>query len=204
MTLIQVTYIQHFAKSKLQTEVAAPVLNKSYTFDINIALVIYKLPLRYISMCASPVWDCAAETYVNRLQTIKSRVLGIITNLTRVTPIEKLHKQTGVSLITTHVNRTARELHQKPLTIEKRQIQVLGYYGPIGDKYLLPLSLQAIKSGRYVSRKQCLGKQLAEIDQNHCLNSQIVLVPNSPAQILEEQQISLKAKRLLRASQWMK
>jgi hypothetical protein len=90
---------------------------------------------------ASTVWDNAAETYVNRLQTFKSKVLLIITKLTRVTPIERLHEHTPVSLITNHIKRLPRALHQKPLTSEKRHIQESDHYDPIGEKYLLPLSM---------------------------------------------------------------
>jgi hypothetical protein len=61
---------------------------KPPNFDNILALVIYKSPLRYISTRALLFWDSAAETYLNRLQTFTSKVLGIIKMLTRVTQIK--------------------------------------------------------------------------------------------------------------------
>jgi hypothetical protein len=46
-----------------------PILNKSSTTDINLALVIYKLLLRSKLSYASPAWGYAANTYINKLQT---------------------------------------------------------------------------------------------------------------------------------------
>jgi hypothetical protein len=69
-----------------------PILNKSSTTDINLALVIYKSLLRSILTYASPVWGYAANTYINILQTFQNKVLRIITKLPRVTPITTLHE----------------------------------------------------------------------------------------------------------------
>jgi hypothetical protein len=71
-----------------------PILNKSSTIDINLALIIYKSIIRSILTYASLVWGYAAKTYMNKLQTFQNKVLRIITQLPRVTPILTLHEQT--------------------------------------------------------------------------------------------------------------
>jgi hypothetical protein len=45
------------------------------------------------------VWGYAAKTNINKLQILQNKVLQIITKLPRVTPIETLHKQTGMETI---------------------------------------------------------------------------------------------------------
>jgi hypothetical protein len=111
-----------------------PILNRSSTTDINLALVIYKSLFRSILTYASPVWGYAANTY-------KNKVLTITTKLRRVTPITTLHEQTGMSLIRSHFKRFSRALYQKSVTTENSQIQTLGHYDPTCDKHLRPLSL---------------------------------------------------------------
>jgi hypothetical protein len=48
-----------------------------------------------------------------------------------------------MSLIRSHIKWLARALNLKSVTSENSQIQEKGYCDPIGDKYLLPLSLLA-------------------------------------------------------------
>jgi hypothetical protein len=72
-----------------------PILSKFSTIDINLALVIYKSFLCSIFSLASPPWGYAANTYVNKLQTLQNRVLGIRTELPRVTSIVTLHEEAG-------------------------------------------------------------------------------------------------------------
>jgi hypothetical protein len=68
-----------------------PILKKSSTIDINLALIIYKSLIRSIMAHASPMWGYAAKTHMNKLQTFQNKVLRIITKLPRVTPILTLH-----------------------------------------------------------------------------------------------------------------
>jgi hypothetical protein len=84
-----------------------PILNKSSTIDINLALIIYKSLICSILTYASPVWGYAAKTYINKLQTFQNKVIGIITKLPRVTPIGTLHEQTGMPLIRSHIRKLA-------------------------------------------------------------------------------------------------
>lgn len=49
--------------------------------------------------CASPTWGYAAQTYFNTLQTLNNKVLRTITKLPRVTQMNILHEETGMSLI---------------------------------------------------------------------------------------------------------
>jgi hypothetical protein len=50
------------------------ILNKSSTIDINLALIIYKSLLCSILTYASAVWDYAAKTHMNKLQTFQNNV----------------------------------------------------------------------------------------------------------------------------------
>jgi hypothetical protein len=120
-----------------------PIVNKSSTIDIRLALVIYKSLLLSILTYASPVWGYAADTHMITLQTFQNKVLRIITKLPRVTPIVTLHEQTGMSLMRNHIKRLTRALYQKSVTSENSQIQELGHYDPIGNKHLRHLSLLA-------------------------------------------------------------
>jgi hypothetical protein len=88
-----------------------PTLNKSSTNDINLALVIYKSLLRSILSYASPWRGYAANTYVNK-------VLKITTKLPRVPPNVTLHEQKKMSLIKSHFKRLVRALYRKSATSE--------------------------------------------------------------------------------------
>jgi hypothetical protein len=92
---------------------------------------------------ASPDWSYAANTYINKLQTLQNKVLRIITKLPRITPVTTLHEQTGMSLKESHFERLTWTLYQKTATSENIQIQALGEYDPTADKHLRPLSLLA-------------------------------------------------------------
>jgi hypothetical protein len=115
-----------------------PILNKSSTIDINLALIIYKSLTRSILTYASPVWGYAAKTHTNKLQTFQNKVLRIITKLPRVTPILTLHEQTGMPLIS-HIRKLARAVYQKSANSDNSQIKGLGHYDLTGDKH--PASL---------------------------------------------------------------
>jgi hypothetical protein len=71
------------------------------------------------------------------LQTFQNKVLRIITELPRVTPIATLHEQTGMSLLRSHFKRLARALFQKSVTSENSKIEEPGHYDPTGDKHSL-------------------------------------------------------------------
>jgi hypothetical protein len=120
-----------------------PILNRSSTIDINIALIIYKSLLRSLLTYASPVWGYAANTHINKLQTFQTKVLRIITKLPRVTPLVTLHEETGMSLIRSHIKKLMKALYQKSAGSENSQIQELGQYDPVGEKHLRLLSLLA-------------------------------------------------------------
>jgi hypothetical protein len=120
-----------------------PILNKSSTIDINLALIIYKSLIRSILITASPVWGYAAKTHMNKLQTFQNKVLRIITKLPRVTPILTLHEQRGMPLIRSHIRKLARAVYQKSTNSDNSQIKGLGLYDHTGDKHLRPSSLIA-------------------------------------------------------------
>jgi hypothetical protein len=118
-----------------------PILNKSSTTDVNLALIVYKSLLRSIVTYASPAWGYVAESYVHKLQTFQNKVLRIITKLPRVTPIDTLHEQTGMSLIKNYIKGIASRLYLKSASSYNCQIQELGQYDPSNDKYHRPRSL---------------------------------------------------------------
>jgi hypothetical protein len=89
-----------------------PVLNKSSTTNINLALVIYKSLLCSTLTYASHIWGNAAHTYISMLQTFQNKVLK------RVTPLVILHEQTGISIIRSHNKRLVRALYLKSVTRE--------------------------------------------------------------------------------------
>jgi hypothetical protein len=143
----KLTYRTHIScippKANYRLRQLFPILNRSSTIDINIALIIYKSLLCSILTYASPIWGYAANTHRNKLQTFQNKVLRIITKLPRVTPIVTLHEQTGMSLIRSHIKKLTRALYQKSAGCENSQIQELGEYDPAGDEHLRPLSLLA-------------------------------------------------------------
>jgi hypothetical protein len=119
--------------------VLIPILNKSSTIDINLALIIYKSLLRSIFTYACPVWGHAAKTYITKLQTFQNKVLRLITKLPRVTPIVTLHEQTGMPLMSRHIKTLTRALYRRSAGSVNSQIHELGQYDPAADKHLRPL-----------------------------------------------------------------
>jgi hypothetical protein len=70
--------------------------------------------LVFILTFTSPLCGFAANTYTNKLQTFKNKVLRIITELPKVTPIIILYKQKGISVvIRIHIKKLRRALYQK-------------------------------------------------------------------------------------------
>jgi hypothetical protein len=63
------------------------VVNKSYTIDINLELIVWKSVLLSMLTHVFPVWEYA-DDHLNKLQTFKIKFLGIITKLPRVTSVE--------------------------------------------------------------------------------------------------------------------
>jgi hypothetical protein len=120
-----------------------PILNKSSTININLALIIYKSLIRSILTYASPVWGYAAKTHMTELQTFQNKVLRIITKLPRVTPILTLHEQTRMPLIRSHIRKLASAVYQKSANSDNSQIKELGHYDATGDQHLRPLPLLA-------------------------------------------------------------
>jgi hypothetical protein len=98
----KLTYRTHIScilrKANYRLRQLFPILNKSSTIDINLALVIHKSLLRSILIYACPELGYAANTYINKLQTFQNKVLRIITKLPRVKPIVTLHEQKGMPL----------------------------------------------------------------------------------------------------------
>lgn len=56
-----------------------PVLNKKSRLNMKSALLIYKAILRPIVTYAAPVWICAANSHLKRLEVFESKILRIIT-----------------------------------------------------------------------------------------------------------------------------
>jgi hypothetical protein len=141
----KLTYRAHISsllrKANCRLKQLFPILNKSSSIDINLALIVYKSLLRSILTYASPSWGYAANTYINKLQMFQNKVLRIITKLPRVTPIKTLHEQTGMPLIKDHIKGIASRLYLKSISSDNRQIRELGQYDPINDKYQRPRSL---------------------------------------------------------------
>jgi hypothetical protein len=76
----KLTYRTHIScilrKANYRLRQMFPILNKSSTIDINLALIIYKSLLRSILTYACPVWGYAANSYINKLQAFQNKVGG--------------------------------------------------------------------------------------------------------------------------------
>jgi hypothetical protein len=141
----KLTYKSHIfpllRKANCRLRQLFPILNKSSTTDVNLALIVYKSLLRSIVTYASSAWGYAAESYVHKLQTFQNKVLRMITKLPRVTPINTLHEQTGMPLIKNYFKGLASRLYLKSASSYNCQIQELGQYDPSNNKYQRPRSL---------------------------------------------------------------
>jgi hypothetical protein len=141
----KLTYKAHISsllrKANCRLRQLFPILNKSSTTDVNLAIIVYKPLLRSIVTYAYPAWGYAAESYVHKLQTFQNEVLRIITKLPRVTPIDTLHEQTGMPLIKNHIKGLASRLYLKLASSYNCQIQELRQHDPSNDKYHRPRSL---------------------------------------------------------------
>jgi hypothetical protein len=104
----KLTYRTHIScilhKANYILQQVFPTVNKSFTTDINRALVIHKSLLCSILTYASSVWGHAADTYINKWH-FKIKVLRIVTKLQKVKPITRLHEQTEISLTSDHIKR---------------------------------------------------------------------------------------------------
>jgi hypothetical protein len=118
-----------------------PIINRSSSIDIHLALTIYKALIRPIMTYASPVWGFAALTHINKLQAFQNKTLRIITKLPKVLPIHTLHEQTNIPLILTYIKSLTTALYQKTPCSANSHIQVLGRYGTSADKHDRPLSI---------------------------------------------------------------
>jgi hypothetical protein len=112
-----------------------PLSSKAFPININLALTIYKSLIRSILTYAASVYGYAPKRHINKLQIFQNKVLRIITNLPRLTPIETLHEQTGMETIQTHVSRIATKLYLKSQLSDNPQIRQLGQYNPIQNKH---------------------------------------------------------------------
>jgi hypothetical protein len=119
-----------------------PILNKSSSIKINLALTICKTLIRPIITYAAPAWGYAAKTHFSELHVFRNDVLRIITKLPRVRPIAVLLEQIGVEIIKSHVRKVARKLYFKSQFNDNSQIGQLGQYDPIfvNTKDLRPIS----------------------------------------------------------------
>jgi hypothetical protein len=133
----KLTYRSHISnilrKANYRLRQLFPILNKSSTIDINLALIIYKSLIRPILTYACPVWGYAANTYINKLQTFQNKVLRTITKLPRVTPIITLHEQTGIPFMSTHIKMLTRALYRRSAGSANTHIHDLGQYDPSAD-----------------------------------------------------------------------
>ncbi|KDR21068.1 hypothetical protein L798_04127, partial [Zootermopsis nevadensis] len=88
-----------------------PILTKSSSININLALKIYKTLLRPIITYAAPAWGYAAKTHISKLQVFQNKVLRIITKLPWVTAIEILHEKIGIATFRYHVRKIANKFY---------------------------------------------------------------------------------------------
>jgi hypothetical protein len=87
------------------------------------------------------VWGFTAKTHINKLQIFQNKVLRIITELPRVTPIDTLHEQTEIETIQTHVSTIATKFYLKSQISDKPQIRQLGKHNVIHGKHKRPRAL---------------------------------------------------------------
>jgi hypothetical protein len=118
-----------------------PIINRSSSIDIHLALTIYKALIRPIMTYACPVWGFAALTHINKLQAFQNKTLRIITKLPKVVPILTLHDQTHIPLILTYIKSLTTALYHKTPGSTNFYIQVLGRYSTLADKHNRPLSI---------------------------------------------------------------
>jgi hypothetical protein len=121
-----------------------PILNKSYTIDINLALIVYKSLIRSILTYASPVWAYAAKTHLNELQTFQNKVLRII-RITEGNDNSNITWTVWMPLFRRNFRNLARAVYRKSANSDNSEIKGLGHYESTGDTNLRPLSLLASK-----------------------------------------------------------
>jgi hypothetical protein len=128
----KLTYRTHITntlrKANYRLRQLFPILNKSSTIDINLALIIYRSLLQSI----------LTYTYINKLQTFQNKLLRLITKLPRVTPIATLNEQTGMTLLRRYIKMLTGALYRMSAGSENIQIQELGQYDPTAAPLISP------------------------------------------------------------------
>jgi hypothetical protein len=85
---------------------------KSEHLRANIKLTLYKALIQSIMTYASLAWEFAANTHLLKLQRLQNKVLRIIGNFPRRTPVRELHKAFNIPYIYDYVTKLCRQQAQ--------------------------------------------------------------------------------------------
>lgn len=76
-----------------------PMLGRNSRLSSDNKLLIYKTTIRSGFTYAAPVWGHAAETHLNKLQTLQNKAIRLALNAPKWTRVTTLHKDTNIPLI---------------------------------------------------------------------------------------------------------
>jgi hypothetical protein len=80
-------HIEKTAAKALGTYIRTYSIFKSKHLSAHIKLIMYRALIRSIMTYACPTWEFAADTHLMKLQRLQNRVLRVIGNLDRSTPV---------------------------------------------------------------------------------------------------------------------
>jgi hypothetical protein len=97
----------------------------------NIKLTLHKAMIRTVMTYACPAWELAADTYLVRLQRLHNKILCIIVNLPRCTPVCDVHTAFSLCMYTiiqtrNHENEHVRSIGQSEARHRKYKSLKLG------------------------------------------------------------------------------
>ena len=102
---------------------------------------MYKTLLRPIITYACPVWRQAAKIHIKKLQIFQNKVLRLITNSPRFTPIRILNREANTELIQEFMDTAATKFYDSTRNHNNPLVAGLGNYDPTHYKHRRPKTL---------------------------------------------------------------
>lgn len=86
-----------------------PLVNRRSKLSTDNKLTLYKVIFRPILTYACPSWNFISDTQYKRIQITQNKMLRLLTNANRYTPIVDLHRATGLPMIKDYVSETSQK-----------------------------------------------------------------------------------------------
>jgi hypothetical protein len=101
-------------------------LLKSERLSAKIKLTLHKVSIRTVITYACPSWELGADTYLLKLQRLKNKVLRIIGNFPRCTPVRDMHTAFNLSNVYDYRTKLCRKQAEVIRNYENEHVRGIG------------------------------------------------------------------------------